>query len=84
MVCVCGGLLVQSRTSLTNPKHSYDKNTNFLYRGLSRHVGSKVLAHLQSNKRKVQTMRHRKPYSDVMVHMTHDTRVAEVKHQTCT
>jgi len=69
---VCGGLLVQSRTSLTNPKHNDNKNTNFLYRGLSRHMDSKVLAHLQSNKRKVQIMRRQKPYYDVMVHTTHE------------
>jgi hypothetical protein len=69
---VCGGLLVQSRTSLTNPEHNDNTNTNFLYRRLARHVDSKVLAHLQSNKRKVQIMRRRKPYSDVDVHMTHE------------
>lgn len=69
---VCGGLLVQSRTSLTNPEHNDNTNTNFLYRGLTRHVDSKVLAHLQSNKRKVQIMRRQKPYSDVDVHTTYD------------
>jgi len=69
---VCGGLLVQSRISLTNPEHNDNTNTNFLYRVLTRHVDSKVLAHLQSNKRKVQIMRRRKPYSDVDVHTTHE------------
>jgi hypothetical protein len=69
---VYGRLLVQSRTSLTNPEHIDNTNKNFLYRGLTRHVDSKVLAHLQSNKRKVQITRRRKPYSDVDVHMTHE------------
>jgi len=69
---VCGRLLVQSRTFLTIPEHNDNTNTNFLYRGLTRHVDSKVLAHLQSNKRKGQIMRRRKPYSDVNVHTTHE------------
>jgi hypothetical protein len=69
---VCGGLLVQSRASLINPEHTDNTNTNFLYRCLTRHVDSNVLAHLQSNKRKVKIMRRRKPYSDVDVHTTHE------------
>jgi hypothetical protein len=46
---VCGGLLVQSRTYITNPEHNDNTNTYFLYRGLTRHVDNKVLDHIHTS-----------------------------------